>query len=129
MAPLPKPFSLSASAIEAAISEGRAEEAMQKLLAALRADRDDRAIRYLAAEWIERIALPPGSAKALRNGGSELPDEWLDISEMVGKLQSDGNTYEAAVRETAEHFRYSERHVQRCVADWNAAKEASRDYE
>lgn len=119
MAPLPKPFSVAASAIEAAISEGRAEEAMQKLIAALRSDRDNRAIRNLAAEWIERIGLPPGSAKALRNGSPALREDWLDISEMVGDLQSRGMTYALAVVEASGHFGCSERHVQKCVAEWN----------
>lgn len=119
MAPLPKPFSREASIIEAAIAEGRAEEALQKLIGALRQDPDNKAVRNLAADWIERIGLPPGSAKALRRGKAALLEDWLDISEMVGKLQSGGKTYSDAVIETAAHFGCSDRHVQKCVAEWN----------
>lgn len=120
MAKLPKPFSQASSVIESAIAEGRAEDALDKLIHALRSDTDDRAIRFLASEWIERVGLPPGSAKALRNGHAALPEDWLDISEMVGKLQSDGRTYAVAISATAKHFGYSERHVQKCVSKWNA---------
>lgn len=117
MAKLPKPFSQASSVIVSAIAEGRAEEAMHKLIHALQSDTDDRAVRLLASEWIERIGLPPGSAKALRNGKAALPEDWLDISEMVGKIQSDGTNYAAAVSETAKHFGCSERHVQKCVSE------------
>ena len=119
MAKLPKPFSQTSSVISSAIAEGRAEEAMQKLIHALRSDADDRAVRLLASEWIERIGLPAGGAKALRNGQSALPEDWLDISEMVGKLQSDGCTYAVAISDTAKHFGCSERHVQKCVSAWS----------
>jgi hypothetical protein len=121
MAKLPRPFSQASSLIESAIAEGRAEEAMHKIVHALRSDADDRAVRALAAIWIERIGLPPGAAKSLRNGNAALLEDWLDISEMVGHLQAAGKTYATAVSETADHFGCSERHVQKCVAEWNAA--------
>lgn len=127
MAPLPKPFSLTSSTIESAIAEGRAEEAMHKLIQALRSKNDDRAVRHLAADWIERVGLPPGGAKALRNGHAALREDWLKISEMVGNLQSGGRTYAVAVSETAKHFGCSERHVQSCVADWNRASRDCRE--
>lgn len=118
MAPLPKPISRVSIAIEAAISEGRAEEAMHKLIGALRDAKDDRAVRNLAADWIELIALPAGAAKSLRKGRPALLEDWLDISEMVSGLQTT-QTYAAAVSKTAVHFNCSERHVQKCVAEWN----------
>jgi hypothetical protein len=127
MAPLPRPFSVKACEIEAAISEGRSEEALQKLVHALRAQEDNRAVRWLAAEWIERISLPGGAAKALRKGRAALREDWLSIAEMVGQKQSDGTSYAAAVSETAAYFGCSERHVQGCVADWHAAELASRE--
>jgi predicted Zn-dependent protease len=119
MAPLPKPFSRAAFAIESAIAEGRAEEALHKLVHALRADGDSKSIRFLAAAWIENIGLPPGAAKALRKGNKALPEDWLNISEMVGKLQEAGKTRDAAIMETAAYFGCSDRHVEKCVADWN----------
>ncbi|MCV9965739.1 hypothetical protein OIU34_28110 [Pararhizobium sp. BT-229] len=119
MAPLPFPFSRAATAIEAAISEGRAEEAMHKLIHALRNGGDDKAMRRVAADWIERIGLPPGAAKALRKGNKKLHEDWLGISEMVTNLQGEGKTYAAAVDQAAKHFGCSDRHVQNCVAEWN----------
>jgi AraC-like DNA-binding protein len=121
MVPFPFPISRAAWAIESAISEGRAEEAMQKLIHALRTGDDDRAMRRVAADWIERIGLPPGAAKSLRKGGKSLLEDWLQISEMATNLQGEGKTYAAAVAETAAHFGCSDRHVQKCVAEWNEA--------
>jgi predicted Zn-dependent protease len=118
MAPLPKAFSVKANAISMAISEGRTEEAMQKLIDALVAPQDDRAVRNLAAEWIAKIGLPGGAAKKLRGGHPELLEDWLLISEMVQDLKS-RMTYAAATAEAAAHFKCSERHVQKCVAEWN----------
>jgi len=129
MVPFPFPFSRAAWAIEAAISEGRAEEALQKLIHALRNGEDDKAMRRVAADWIERIGLPPGAAKSLRKGKKALREDWLDISEMVGSLQGQGNTYAAAVEQVAAHFGCSDRHVQRCVAEWNEASRAQREDE
>ena len=124
MVPLPKPMSRNATEIEAAISEGRAEEAMYKLIGILREKPDDRAVRNLAADWIERIGLPDGAAKKLRKGRPSLPDDWLSISEMVVDLQSK-MTYAEAVAQTAAHFDYAESHVIKCVALWNRAKAES----
>ncbi|PWE52403.1 hypothetical protein DEM27_31140 [Metarhizobium album] len=121
MAPLPKPMSRAAFVIEAAIAEGRTAEALQKLVHALRQDQDDKAVRRLAADWIERIGLPPGAPKALRQGAPALREEWLEIADMVAGLQAQSKTYTEAVQETAAHFGYSERHVQACVADWKSA--------
>jgi hypothetical protein len=126
MVPLPRPISRTATIIGGAITEGRAEEAMHKLMHALRTGGDDKALRLLAADWIERVGLPPGAAKALRRGHPQMREDWLDISEMVGHMQSAGSTYAAAVADTAKHFNCSERHVQNCVADWRrAADDAS----
>lgn len=111
MAPLPRAFGVTCNAITTAISEGRTEEALQKLLHALRSPQDDLAVRNLAADWIERIGLPGGAAKALRKGRPALLEDWLEISEMVEDLQRT-RTYAAATLEAAEHFGCSERHVQ-----------------
>jgi hypothetical protein len=127
MAPLARAYSRAASIIESAISEGRAEEAMYKLVHALRADHDSKAIRRLAADWIERVGLPGGAAKALRRGNKAMLEDWIDISESVQNLQRIRKTYDEAVRETASHFGCSDRHVQKCVAEWN--KVARTDWE
>ncbi len=129
MVPFPFPISRAAWAIESAISEGRAEEAMQKLIHALRNGDDDKAVRRVAADWIERIGLPPGAAKSLRKGGKALLEDWLDISDMVRSLQGQGKTYAAAVEQAAKHFGCSDRHVQKCVAEWNGASRSQRENE
>lgn len=121
MAPLPKAFSIKANAINIAIAEGRAEEAMHKLIAALRSNQDDPGVRNLAADWIERIGLPGGAGKALRKGHPAILEDWLDISEMVETLQFT-TTYAEAVAKTAKHFGCSQRHVQKCVAEWRRLK-------
>lgn len=126
MAPLPKPFSRQAHVIESAISEGRAEEAMYKLADALRSG-NDRATRLLAANWIETIGLRPGDAKALRKGNNKLREDWLDISEMHGKLMGEGMTFKGATDATAEYFGCSDRHVEKCVAEWRAVSDAARE--
>ena len=124
MAKLPKAFSRTASELGSAIAEGRAEEALHKLVHALRQGEDDKAVRHLAADWIERVGLPDGAAKALRKGSPALPEDWLDISEMVAHLQI-RMTHADAVAQAATHFGCSERHVQKCVASWNRAKAES----
>lgn len=121
MAPLPKAFSVAAQPIASAISEGRSEDAMHKLAAILEGGHADRAVQRIAAEWIVAIGLHPGDAKKLRDGRASLPKEWMDIGEMVERLQDGGESYDSAIRKTVEHFGYKERHTQRCAAMWKAA--------
>lgn len=122
MAPLPRLFSIAAQPILAAIAEGRAEEAMQKLTALLETGRADAAVQRLAADWILAVGLKPGDAKKLRRGRDKLLEDWLKIAEMVADMQDSGATYAHAVTGAASHFGYSERHVQKCVARWHEAK-------
>jgi hypothetical protein len=123
MAPLSKPFSVVAQPIAAEINEGRAEDAMHALVRELETGMADKAVQALAARWIATLGLRAGDAKALRGGRKEFPKEWLDIAEMVTDLQDGGTTYEKAVAKTAQHFGYKERHIQKCVAMWRAAKD------
>jgi hypothetical protein len=122
MAPLPGVFSVAAQPITAAINEGRAEDAMHALVLQLETGEADKAVQALAAKWIITLGLRPGDAKALRGGQKEFPKEWLDIAEMVTDLQDEGETYRAAIEKTSKHFGYSERHVEKCVADWNKCR-------
>jgi hypothetical protein len=119
MAPLSRAFSVAANSLETAINDGRAEEAMHKLAALLEAGNADKAVQRLAAEWIMTLGLRAGDAKALRGGRKAFPEEWLEIAQMVTDLQDGGETYRAAVEKAAKHFGYGERHVEKCVADWN----------
>ena len=123
MAPLQKPFSVAAQPIAAALNEGRAEDALHALVRQLETGKADKVVQALAAKWIATLGVRPGDAKALRGGRKELPKEWLDVAEMVGGLQDDGETYERAVAKTKEHFGYTERHIQKCVAMRRAAQQ------
>lgn len=129
MAPLPKSFSLKVIPIRSAISEGKAEEAMQKLTALLETGEADSAIQILAAEWILAVGLKPGDAKRLRKGHAKLPDDWHDIAQTVISLQDDGMTYEQATREAAMQFNCSERHAQTCTALWNQPRYSGDEFE
>lgn len=119
MVALPKPFSVAANQIDSAINDGRAEDAMHALVRDLETGTADKAVQVLAASWIATLGLRPGDAKALRGGRKEFLKEWLDVAQMVADLQDSGETYASAVVKTSDHFGYSERHVQKCVADWN----------
>lgn len=122
MAPLPGRFSVVAQPIASAISEGRAEEAMQKLTSLLESGSADAAVQQLAAKWILTVGLKDGDAKKLRGGHDSLLKEWVDVAEMVAELQDGGATYANAVTSAAGYFGYSERHVQKCIAQWRKAK-------
>lgn len=119
MAPLPKKFSVAAVPITAAVHEGRAEDAMDMLLAALESGEADSAVQLIAADWIRTLGLKPGDPKALRQGARALPKEWIEIGVMATDLQGAGRSYDDAVSETAAYFGYSSRHVETCLALYN----------
>ncbi len=123
MAKLPGgPHSWRATEIKGMIAEGRVEEALQKLAALLKTGTADKAVQALAARWILALGIRPGDAKALRDGKPAHRQEWISIAEMVLGLQDGGASYAAAVHDVSNHFGYSERHVEQCVADYNAAR-------
>ena len=126
MAPLPKPISFAALPISSALSEGRAEDAMDELIRLLETGNADRVVQKIAADWIRTLGIRAGDAKALRGGRPAVRKEWLDIAEMVRALQDDGKTYGAAVEETMAYFGYKRRHVESCVAMWNKAEAEAR---
>jgi hypothetical protein len=129
MAKLPRPSSRQAHSIGSAIAEGRAEDALDQLVSALGTGTADKAVQIEAARWIEAVGLRPGDAKKLRGGRPALPKEWLEIADMVVRLQDEGHIRAEADRRAAEHFGYSRRHVENCVARWHEAKEEARQYE
>lgn len=129
MAKLPRPLSRDAVTLQSAISEGRAEEAMHKLIAALESGQADKAVQLLAANWIKTIGLKPGDAKALRNGAKELPKEWIDIAEFVQIEQDSGKSYRAAVAAAGNYFGYGRRHVENCVTMYRRAAQDAREFE
>jgi hypothetical protein len=129
MAKLPRPYSGNENSIASAIAEGRAEDAMYNLVAALDSGAADKAVQIAAARWIEVVGLRPGDAKKLRGGRPALPKEWLSISEMVESEIGEGATYESACRTAVSHFGYKLRHVQECVARYREARATARQYE
>lgn len=128
MAPLPRPYSAAADAIEFAIRDGRAEDAMDQLVSALETGAADTAVQIVAAKWIATVGIKPGDPKALRGGEKASPKEWLAISEMVESLMDDKKlNLSAAAIEAAAHFGYSVRHVEECVAQYRSAQLDHRD--
>ncbi len=125
MAKLPQSFSIQSIRISSAIAEGRADDVIHELVDILRRGKADKATQIIAANWIETIGLKPGDAKALRSGKAAMPKEWVEVSEKVALFQHEGKTYETSVREAAEHFGYSERHVQKCVRMLNRMQSQS----
>lgn len=119
MSRLPHSFSIKSIEIDAAIKEGRAEDAMDALVDILSQGKADGAVQKLAANWIKTVGIKTGDPKALRDGKKESPKEWIAIADMVLNLQRDGKTYKEAEIETAAYFGYKERHVQTCVARMN----------
>jgi hypothetical protein len=108
MAPMPKGFSVQASPIKAALSEGRTEDAKTLLVDILRAGKADYVVQGLAADMLR----PP---KRARGRKPALPRHWLDIGEEFHWLRDDGVRYEDALRQLAEKFGYSETHVRKAV--------------
>jgi hypothetical protein len=119
MPKLPFSFSIRSIKIEAAIKEGRTEDALDALVDILSQGKADGAVQKLAANWIKTVGIRAGDPKALRDGKKESLKEWIAIADMVLKLQRDGKTYKEAEMETAAYFGYGERHVQKCVARMN----------
>ncbi|ODT06971.1 MAG: hypothetical protein ABS58_09280 [Mesorhizobium sp. SCN 65-20] len=118
MAPLPKSFSLQAFPIEAAISEGREEDAKTMICEILRAGRADAVVQGLAADLIK------DPVKRGRGRRKALPPHWLAISEEFYQLRDDGIKYAKAIETVARKFGYSESQIRRAIAVFDEAKAA-----
>lgn len=117
MAPLPKGFSLQALPIEAALSEGRTEDAKTLVVEILRSGKADPIVQGLAADLLKPAKRPRGRKRAL-------PRYWLDIGEQFGWLRNNGVPYDEALRQVATKFGYSETHVRTAIRTYQEAKEA-----
>ncbi|RWF62546.1 hypothetical protein [Mesorhizobium sp.] len=117
MAPLPKGYSLQASPIQAAISEGRTEDAKTMVVAILRSGNADSVVQALAADLLKPSPRLRGRKPALRR-------HWFEIGEQFHWLRDDGVKYEDAMRQLSVKFGYSETHIRNAVSDFDAAKEA-----
>lgn len=119
MAKLPEGFSVPAIPIQAALSEGRTEDAKHLLVKILLAGAADKVVQKLAAEMLKpKQNRQRGRQKALTR-------HWFEIGEQFRCLRGDGLKYEEALQKTADKFGYSETHVRKAVAEYDAAREAN----
>ncbi|NGN44343.1 hypothetical protein G6N74_25045 [Mesorhizobium sp. CGMCC 1.15528] len=117
MAPLPKNFSSKALPIEAALSEGRTNDARTLIVDSLLTGEADGVVQRLAAEMLK----PP---KRKRGRQKALTQYWLEIGEQFHRLRREGTKYEDALCKVADKFGYSETHVRKAIAEYEDAKEA-----
>lgn len=120
MAKLPPSFSLQAAPIEAALSEGRTEDARRLVVDLLRAGKADRVTQAIAADLIR----PP---KRKRGRQKTLPQHWFDIGEDFNHLRGIGRGYEETLAELAAKYGFSESHIRNAAAEYEAAKRAHDD--
>ncbi|CAN7701059.1 hypothetical protein [Mesorhizobium sp. LjNodule214] len=117
MAPFPKVFSLQASAIKSALSEGRTKDARDLIVDILRSGKADTVVQGLAADLLK-------PAKRARGRKASLTRHWFEIGEQFHRLRDDGVRYEDAMHQLAEKFGYSETHIRKAVSGFDSAKEA-----
>ncbi|MNV68536.1 hypothetical protein D3C71_1613970 [compost metagenome] len=117
MAKLPEGFSLQAMPIEAALAEGRDEDAKQAIFEILSSGTADRVTQRLAAEMLK----PP---KRKRGRRKELPKHWYLIATRYLHLQSQGVKYDDLIETLEKEFRFSERHILNALAEYRSAKAA-----
>jgi hypothetical protein len=118
MAKLPDGFSVQAIPVEAALAEGRTEDAKTAIIKILMSGKADRVVQRLAAEMIR----PP---KRKRGRRPALVRHWLEIGEEFHQQRDHGTKYEDALQATADKFGYSETHVRKAVAEYDEARSAS----
>ncbi|WP_412048656.1 hypothetical protein ACK6D9_11710 [Hoeflea sp. Naph1] len=120
MAKLPETFSLQAIPIQAAISEGRTEDAKTLIAAILSEGRADKVVQRLAALMIKR-------PKAKRGRKTALPRHWLEIGPDFHSMRDDGQRYEDVMHELAMRYGYSETHIRKAVALYDQAVEEAEE--
>ncbi|MGO6816329.1 hypothetical protein ACCS67_15785 [Rhizobium brockwellii] len=117
MAKLPPSFSSQAVPIQAALSEGRTEDAKRMVIELLRTGIADRVVQAIAADLIR----PP---KRRRGRQKTLPQYWFDIGEDFHHLRGNGRGYEETLAELATKYGFSESHIRNAVAEYDVAKQA-----
>ncbi|MEW9614915.1 hypothetical protein AB3G45_13905 [Shinella sp. S4-D37] len=118
MARLPDGFSLQALPIEAALSEGRTEDAKTAIVALLKAGTADKVVQRLAAEMIK----PPKRKRGRQKAHTRY---WFDIGEEFHSLRGRGEKYEDVLLLLSKKFCHSESHIRKAVAEYNEAKAAA----
>ena len=111
-------YSSRAGPIEAALSEGRTEDACRQIVKLLRTGDVDDVILRMAADMLDPPAKRRGRPKA------HLPMHWLKIAEEFYR-QRRNMKYEAALLATKERLGMSETHIRNCVCEYDEAKAAS----
>lgn len=117
MAKLPPGYSLQASPIQSALSEGRTEDAKRLIVEILRAGNADRITQAIAADIIKGARRKRGRQKAL-------PKFWYEIAEDFRHLRGDGRSYEDTLADLSKKYGFSETHIRNAIAEYEAAKEA-----
>lgn len=124
MARLPDGFSLQALPIEAALAEGRTEDAKTAICEILNSGRADAVVQKLAASLIKPPKRKRGRQKALTR-------HWFEIGEEFHAMRSVGVLYEDALLKLSATFGYAETTIRKAIKEYAAAKaasdEASRD--
>ncbi|MDR9760554.1 hypothetical protein RJJ37_13040 [Rhizobium redzepovicii] len=115
MAKLPDGFSVQAIPINAALAEGRTEDAKTAIVELLRTGNADRVVQRLAAEMIR----PPKRARGRRQA---LTRHWIEIGEQFHLLRDEGAKYEDVLRLLSEKFGYSETHVRKAVSEYDEVR-------
>ena len=118
MARLPDNFSLLALPIEAALAEGRTEDAKTAIVALLNAGKADAAVQKLAASLIKPTKRKRGRQKAFTR-------HWFEIGEEFHAMRSAGVLYEHALPKLSETFGYAETTIRKAIKEYDAAKAAS----
>ncbi|WP_146206491.1 hypothetical protein [Ochrobactrum sp. POC9] len=117
MAKLPFVVSIQAIPIEAALAEGRTEDAKTMVVERLLSGDADPTVQKIAAELIK----PKKGGRGRRKAHTRY---WLDIGEMYNDLRDQQMKREEALAQVADHFGVSETHVRTAVKEYDAAKEA-----
>lgn len=117
MARLPPDFSMQAVPIEAAIDEGRKEDAKYLVCEILLTGKADKVVQRLAAEMIR----PPKRGKGRPKS---LPQHWLDIGSAYDDLRSRGMKYEDAMSELERRYGFADATLRKAIAFYNDAKAA-----
>ncbi|EXL09985.1 hypothetical protein [Aquamicrobium defluvii] len=117
MAKLPPNFSMQAIPIEAAIEEGRPDDAKRLICEVLLSGKADKVVQRLAAEMIR----PP---KKGRGRPKSLPQHWFDIGSDYDDLRSRGMKYEDVMAELERRYGFADATLRKAIAFYNEARAA-----
>ncbi|CDZ60299.1 Hypothetical protein NGAL_HAMBI2605_09390 [Neorhizobium galegae bv. orientalis] len=118
MAKFPPGFSLQASPIKSALSEGRVHDARRMVVDLLKTGKADEVVQAIAAD----LLAPPKRSRGRRK---TMPAYWFEIAEEFYHLRWAGRRYEDALALVADKYGYSESHCRNAIAQYDEAKAAA----